>query len=163
MRIDLPFPQSHNRGMKNILKLIQLDFVPRSADLALLVLRVWLGLTLLLNHGLDKLLTFSEKSAHFPDPLGVGHTFSLGLAVFGEVVGSALLVVGLLGRFAAISVIILMSVAFIFVHQHALSGEHSGELAFVYLAGAVALYLAGPGRFSIDQFLFAKGAAPKGE
>jgi len=50
-----------------------------------------------------------------------------------------------------------MAVAFFIVHQSALSGEHNGELAFIYLAGYVALLIAGPGRFSADGLLFKKG------
>jgi uncharacterized membrane protein YphA (DoxX/SURF4 family) len=38
-----------------------------------------------------------------------------------------------------------------------LSGNHSGELAFMYLMGYVTLLLAGPGRFSVDRVVFGKG------
>jgi uncharacterized membrane protein YphA (DoxX/SURF4 family) len=37
-----------------------------------------------------------------------------------------------------------------------LSGGHTGELAFTYLMGYVTLFLAGPGRFSVDKILFGK-------
>jgi putative oxidoreductase len=139
--------------MKTFLRLIQLDFLPRSGDFALLLLRVWLGLTMLLNHGWAKAAGFSEKAEGFADPLGVGTTTSLVLAIFGEVVCSTLLVLGLLGRFAAAVLIMTMGVAFCLVHRMALSGEFSGELAFIYLAGFVALFLAGPGRYSLDTKL----------
>ena len=46
-------------------------------SLALLILRVWLGMTMLINHGVGKLTSFSEKAPDFPDPLGVGHATSL--------------------------------------------------------------------------------------
>jgi putative oxidoreductase len=69
---------------------------------------------------------------------------------------------GLLGRFAAVGTGITMAVAFFLVHEAKLArGPGSGEMAFVYLAGFVALLIAGPGRFSLDQVLFSKGAAPK--
>lgn len=148
--------------MKTLLKILRLEFLPPSSDLALLALRVWLGMTLLLNHGLGKVMKFNELAAKFPDPLGVGHTASLVLAVFGEVLCSTLLVLGLLGRFAAAVTGITMAVAFFLVHQAKLvPGPGSGELAFVYMAGFIALLIAGPGRFSVDRMLFAKGAAPK--
>ena len=128
-------------------------------NLALLILRIWLGATMLLNHGLAKLTGFSSMSGSFPDPLGVGHTASLALVVFAEVVASALLAVGLVTRFAALVLAINMTVAFFFAHKGALSGEHSGEIAFIYLAGYVALILAGGGAFSLDKFVFkSKGA-----
>src|ERR1041384_6588430 len=123
-------------------------------SLALLVLRVWLGLTLLLNHGLTKFKGFSQMSSNFPDPLGVGHATSLALVVFAEVVCAALLVVGLLTRFGALVLAVNFIVAFFIAHKGALSGEHSGELAFIYLAGFLALLIGSAGRFSLDQSLF---------
>ena len=148
--------------METFLRILRLDFLPSSADLALLSLRLWLGATLLFNHGLDKLLNFNEKSSSFPDPLGIGSTASLGLAVFAEVICSALLALGLLTRFAALGLVINMSVAFFIVHKAVLEmGPKSGELAFIYLAGFTTLLIAGSGRFSLDQVLFAKGVAPK--
>lgn len=127
-----------------------MDFVPGSVDLGLLALRAWLGLTMLLNHGWAKLMGFQAKAGAFPDPLGIGSTASLGLAVFAEVACAALLVLGLFTRFAALALSINMIVAFFLVHNGALSGERSGELAFIYLAGFVALFLSGGGRLSLD-------------
>ena len=115
------------------------------------VLRVWLGLTLLLNHGWAKLMTFNQMVGKFPDPLGVGQTTSLSLAVFAEVVCAALLVLGLFTRFAALVLVIEIGLAFLLVHHRALSGPGSGELAFLYLAGFVALFLAGGGQFALDR------------
>ncbi len=143
--------------MTTLLKFLRLEFLPASVDLALMILRVWLGLTMLLHHGLDKMLTFSDKAAGFPDPLGVGHQVSMGLAIFGEFVCAGLLTIGLFGRFAALGLAINMSVAFFLVHKAAMAGEFSGELPFIYLAGFFALLIAGPGRFSLDAILFKGG------
>jgi putative oxidoreductase len=140
--------------MKRILLILQFNFLPHSADAGLLVLRLWLGLSLLLLHGRVKLLGFAELSHKFPDPLGVGSTTSLILAVFAEVLCSALLVMGLVTRFAAFNTAFTMGVAFFLVHKTSLAmGPGSGELAFIYLAGFVTLLIAGPGRFSMDAWL----------
>ena len=155
MSIDFEIRKSDNRAMKGILRILRLEFLPQSGEFAILVVRLWLGLTMLLNHGLDKLLTFREKADMFLDPLGVGSTVSLMLAVLGEAVGSTLLVLGLFTRSAALSLVVTMGVACFLVHGGSLSGERSGELAFIYLAGFLAILIAGPGRFSMDQFLFA--------
>jgi putative oxidoreductase len=128
-------------------------------SLGLLALRLWLGLTMLLNHGLVKLAHFSNIAPKFFDPLHIGSTQSLALVVFAEVVGSALLVLGLWTRFAALTLVIDLAVAFFLFHKGALSGSGSGELAFIYLAGFVALFLAGGGRFSADKALFGKGGS----
>jgi putative oxidoreductase len=139
--------------MKSILRFFQFNFLPRSVDLALLVLRIWLGLTMLLNHGRGKLMGFSDMAGKFSDPLGVGPTVSLSLAIFAEVVCASLLALGLLTRFAALVLMILTGVAFFMVHGRAFSGPGSGELAFIYLAGFFTIFLAGPGRFSVDRKL----------
>lgn len=135
------------------------DSLPTS--LGLLTFRLWLGLTMLINHGVGKLTGFSEKASGFPDPFGIGHQGSLALAVFAEVVASLLLVSGFLTRFAALVLTINMTTAFVFAHKGSLTGKTSGELAFIYLAGYVLLLLAGAGKFSVDKSLFgAKAADP---
>lgn len=139
--------------MKSIIRFFQFNFIPRSVDFSLLVLRIWLGATMLLNHGKGKLMGFGQMADKFSDPLGVGPTASLSLAIFAEVVCATLLALGLFTRFAALVLVILTGTAFFLVHNRAFSGPASGELAFVYMAGFVAIFLAGPGRFSIDRKL----------
>lgn len=136
--------------MKTILRLLRLEFIPFSADAALLVLRLWLGVSMVSLHGWGKLSRYSDTLSKFGDPLGIGREPSLRLAIFAEVVCAVLVAIGLLTRFAAVSLCITMGVAFFAVHRAQLSGPMSGELAFVYLGGFVALVLAGPGRFSAD-------------
>ena len=136
-----------------MLKYLQLDFLPKNADLALLLLRVALGAQMLTAHGWGKLMSFSENAANFPDPLHVGHTTSAALAIVGEVVCSILLILGLFTRPAAIGSAITMTVAFLLIHGGKLRGENNGELAFLYLIGFLAILIAGPGRFSLDDVL----------
>jgi putative oxidoreductase len=136
--------------MKKIGSILRLEFLPTSVDLALLVLRLWLGLSMLLLHGWGKAMGGKKMMGGFPDPLGVGNEVSWGLTVFAEVVCSILLVLGLFTRFAALTGAITMSVAFFMVHRMALTGTNSGELALIYLAGFFAIFLAGPGRFALD-------------
>ncbi len=126
---------------------------------ALLLLRVWLGVTMLSNHGYEKLIHFRDKAGSFPDPLGVGHATSLALAVLAEFFCSLLLILGLASRLGALVLAINMAVAFFVIQKGALSGPHSGELAFMYLAGYVTLLFAGPGRFSVDGSLFGRKQA----
>ena len=122
-------------------------------DVGLLVLRVWLGLSMLLLHGWPKVQSMAEKSVSFPDPLGVGPAMSLNLVVLAEVLCALLLVVGLAARFALVPLIITMCVAFFVIHGGALTGEGNGEMAFIYLGGFVALLVAGPGRYSFDHYI----------
>ncbi len=134
-------------------KILHLSFLPRNIDPALLVLRVWLGFTLLGAHGLDKLTGFSQMAPQFAGVLPFGGPVNLGLVVFAEVVCSLLVAIGLFTRLASLILIINFAVAFGMAHHFVLKGPHSGELAFLYLGGFVTTLLAGAGRFSIDNGL----------
>ena len=136
---------------------LHLNFLPRSSDAALLLLRVWHGASLVLLHGWGKVTGFATMAQQFPDPFGLGPKMSLILAIGGEVVCATLLVLGLFTRVAALGAAITMGVAFWFAHGGALSGARSGEMAFVYLGVFIVLFIAGAGRFSLDAKMGAKG------
>lgn len=125
-------------------------------SLALLILRLWFGLTMMLHHGLDKIVHFSDYAPKFVHFIGLSQNVSLSLTIFAEFFCSALLVLGLITRFGALVLIINMSVAFVMVHKMALSGPMPGEPAFVYLGVYVTLLLAGPGKFSLDKMIFGR-------
>jgi putative oxidoreductase len=127
-------------------------------SLGLLSLRLWMGLTILLNHGIGKLKNFDSMAPNFMNPFKIGHTPTFVLVVFAEVVAASLIAAGWLTRFAALVLTINMGVAFFLAHKGALSGGHSGELAFVYLAGFVTLFLCGAGKLSVDQKMFGSGS-----
>jgi putative oxidoreductase len=137
-------------------RVLQLNFVPASIDLGLLLLRVWAGSSLLLLHGWAKLTGYSKMMSSFSDPLGVGSQLSLTLAILGEAVCSTLLVLGLFSRLAALGCAITMGVAFTMIHGFVLRGPGSGEMAYLYLGIFLTLFLAGPGRFSLDARFGAK-------
>jgi putative oxidoreductase len=124
----------------------------RFYDPALLVLRVWFGSMLLVKHGLDKMVNFSRMSSHFPDPLHVGSTASLLLALLAEVICPLLVIFGFATRLAAAIIVIDMAVAFSMVHHFRLFGQGSGELALLYLGPFLVLLMAGAGRLSVDGY-----------
>lgn len=72
---------------------------------------------------------------------------------FSEVLCAVLLVAGLAARLALVPLIVTMAVAFFLIHGGRLVGEGNGEMAFLYLAGFVALLIAGPGRYSFDHYV----------
>ena len=126
----------------------------RLNDLGLLILRVSLS-AFMLTHGLPKLSRLLEGNADgFPDPLGIGSTMSLVLAVIGEALAPVMIIPGLMTRLATIPVITAMSVAAFIVH----SGDPFGgrEMAFLYLTGFIAVLILGPGKYSADQLITGK-------
>jgi putative oxidoreductase len=133
-----------------MLQLLRLPFLNGLQDVGLLLLRVSLGFSMLLLHGWSKFQNFDSKAAGFPQVFGMPSSLCLSLAVFAEVVCSVLLILGLFTRFAALNLAATMAVAFFIVHKGVFTGPQSGELAFVYLIGAVALVFTGGGKFSAD-------------
>ncbi len=132
-------------------RFLQLGFLPRNYDFALLVLRVWLGLDLFFKHGIEKIAHFSQMAAHFPDPVHIGPRLSLLFALLSDAICSLLVVLGLATRLAALIIVINLAVAFALVHHFVMSGPHSGELPLVFLGGFLALLIAGAGRYSVDR------------
>jgi putative oxidoreductase len=139
--------------MKILTKVLQLRFIPMSADLGLLLLRLWVGVAMLALHGWPKLAAFGEKAGGFMDPFGLGPQLTYTLAVIGEVGGSVLLILGLFTRLGAVLGMATMAVAFFIAHEGKLTGAGSGELAFVYLGAYAALFLLGGGRYAVDMKL----------
>lgn len=118
-------------------------------DLGLLILRLTFGLTMLLAHGMPKLIGFTSKMNVFPDPLGVGSSLSLGLAIFSEVLCALLISVGLYTRLNAIPLFITMFVAVFLVHGDDPFGRM--EKGLLFMLGYLVIFLLGPGKFSIDS------------
>ena len=107
----------------------------------------------MLTHGVGKFSAlFSGEPIQFGDPIGVGASGSLALTVFSEILCSILLLFGIATRFAAIPLIITMFVAAFIVHiddDFALQ-----ELSLFYGMMYIVLAIAGPGKFSVDAYLF---------
>ncbi|NDV81943.1 DoxX family protein [Bacteroides sp. 51] len=120
------------------------------ASLLLLSARIIFGL-LFLSHGIQKWSNFQELSSVFPDPLGVGSSVSLGLAIFAELACSIGFMFGILYRLAIIPMIFTMLMAFFVIHGA--DPFAVKELALVYLVIFVLMLLAGPGKFSVDSIL----------
>ena len=126
---------------------------PISLDWGLLLLRVIPGLLMAFGHGYGKVGKFlSGEQIKFYNFGGVGPQASLGLAAFAEFICALLVVVGLFHRAALVPLIITMLVAVFGAHGDDPFGD--GENALVYLAVFVGLFFTGPGRLSIDRYLF---------
>ncbi|MBA2745297.1 MAG: DoxX family protein [Flavisolibacter sp.] len=121
---------------------------------SLLILRVGAGLLMLLNHGLDKIMHFAQKSPKFADPFHIGPTTSLSLLVFAEFFCAAFIILGLFTRLAAIPLIIAMGVAFFIINNgNYRGGPGGGELALLFLFIFLVILVAGPGKWSLDRFI----------
>jgi len=115
-------------------------------DLALLLLRLGFG-GMMLTHGIPKINMLSDPSS-FGDPIGVGPTATLILALIGEVLAPILIIIGFKTKWAAIPAAITMFVAAVVVHMNDPLGVK--EMALLYFFAFTAIFLAGAGKYSVD-------------
>jgi putative oxidoreductase len=122
----------------------------RLASLGLLLLRLSVGV-MMIHHGQEKLADPQQfantyvASLHLPFPLFFAYA-----AGFSELIGSWLVILGLLTPVGALALTGTMTVA---AYQHILTAGlniYVLELVVLYLGGSLALLLVGPGRFSFD-------------
>lgn len=139
------------------------DDIPASHAWAALLLRILVG-WVFLTEGIQKFL--------FPAALGVGRFTKIGIpwphvtAPFVGVVEIAcgmLLMIGLVTRFAAIPLLIDISVAIattkipMLLHQGFWPAMHEGRTDFCMALGLIAILCIGPGRLSCDTRRFMDG------
>ncbi len=138
--------------MKNFInRMIDVGSNKLGVDIGLLIMRLAFGSMMLFGHGLGKLLSYSERASQFGDPLGLGSSTSLALAIFAEFFCSIGIAFGFLTRFAAFALLFNMSVAAFLAHAGAPFARR--EMALLYATAYATLLFLGPGRFSIDGLL----------
>ena len=126
---------------------------PFLADAGLLILRVFTGV-LLIHHGYEKLANIENFADAFVRPLHLPFPILLSyVAAFSEVIGSWLLITGLLTRMGALAVAGTISVAIYHAIVTAGFNIYLLELLGLYFAAAVAVLACGPGVFSIDELI----------
>ena len=126
---------------------------PIAGDLGLLVLRVFTG-ALLIHHGYEKLANIENFADAFVRPLHLPFPIFLSyVAAFSEVIGSWLLITGLLTRMGALAVAGTISVAIYHAIVTAGFNIYLLELLGLYFAAAVAVLACGPGVLSIDELI----------
>lgn len=119
-------------------------------SVGLLLLRLSVGV-MMIHHGQEKLADPQQfantyvASLHLPFPLFFAYA-----AGFSELIGSWLVILGLLTPLGALALTGTMATA---AYQHILTAGlniYVLELVVLYLGGSLALLLNGPGRFSFD-------------
>ena len=108
----------------------------------------------MLMHGVGKMERLISGSWNFADPIGIGSDASFILVTFAEFVCAILVILGLLTRFAVIPLIIAMFVV-VFIHSADQSISEK-ERPILFLIAFLGLFFTGPGKYSIDRFLFHK-------
>jgi putative oxidoreductase len=118
-------------------------------NLGLAILRIVPSTLIIAQHGIGKFNNLISGDIKFADPIKIGQAPSLFLAVIGEVICPILIIIGLKTRWAAIPAALTMAVAAFIVH--ASDPLAKKELALLYFFSFVAIYLLGPGKYSVDK------------
>jgi putative oxidoreductase len=125
-----------------------------------LVARVTLGV-LFVSTGWGKVHSLDRVTGFFMD-LGIpAPGFHAHLVSFVELIGGALLVIGLCSRLAALPLMVSMAVAILTAQRDQVHGlpDLFGLVEWTYLALLLWVALAGPGKVSLDHLLFGRGGA----
>ena len=119
------------------------------SDLGLLLLRI-AGSGMMLTHGIPKLMRyFGEEPIQFGDPIGIGAGPSHFLVMLAEVFCAFLVLIGFKTRWASLPVIFAMLVAALIAHSADPFGSKEKPLLFAAIFAAI--FLLGPGKYSVDR------------
>lgn len=140
-----------------------MDAVSRLAGIAPVVVRLIIGVMMFV-HGLEKLTGGPAGFGQFLGGLGLPAPLALAWAVtLLELVGGAMLIVGLLARLvAALMTLELLGAIVLVTGSRGLIGAEAVgyERDLAYIAGFLAVLLLGPGRPSIDHALGVETTTP---
>jgi putative oxidoreductase len=134
-----------------------LNFLNRLQPLALLILRLALGV-IMIAHGWQKIADHMQGITGMMNQIGLP-PFMAYLVVAAEFGGGILVVIGFLTRLAALAILVDMLVAIFKVHlPHGLFASNGGfEFPLACGAIAFALILTGAGPIAIDWLWGSKG------
>ena len=119
----------------------------------LLILRISIG-TMLIHHGYEKTADIENFADALVRPIALPFPiFSSYIAAYSEIYGSWLLIIGLLTRFASLSIVGTIGVAIYHAIVTAGFNIYLLELLILYMGGSLCILLLGSGDFAIDRFL----------
>jgi putative oxidoreductase len=139
---------------------VPLRYLDRLQPLALLILRVVLGV-IMIGHGYSKVFGGLSEHVHHVSNLGLPGWLAY-LSAGAEFFGGMLVIAGLFTRVAAVAILINMSVAIWKVHwKNGLLGQNGYQFPLSLAAIAFALILLGAGPIALDGVRRGGGARAK--
>ena len=118
-------------------------------SIALLLLRIVFCGSMIFGHGLGKLNKVLDRNFNFSDPIGIGETPTLFLAVFSEFIAPIFILIGFRAKIFSFFPAATMFVAAFIVH---LDDPFSRmEKSLLFLAVFTVFMITGSGKYSVDK------------
>ena len=156
-------------------RLYHVDENSKATDIGLLLIRVMFALCLFYHHGAEKFYDFHTLVHHPLDPVGIGVVPSVLFAGLSDGVCSLMVLFGFFSRYAAFIILICLNTVW-WIMDHGLqrllgmpvpprAGAPAVQMLHVvhsmpnvmnvpmYITGALVVFIAGPGRYSVDRML----------
>jgi uncharacterized membrane protein YphA (DoxX/SURF4 family) len=157
-------------------RLYHVDENSKATDIGLLLIRITFSACLFYHHGAEKFYDFHTLLTHPLDPIGIGVLPSVLFAGLSDGICSLLVLFGFLSRYAAFIILICLNTVWWIIDHGILrllgkpvpprpGAPPPAAIAHVfhtmpnvmnvpmYIVGALVIFIAGPGRYSIDKML----------
>jgi putative oxidoreductase len=132
-------------------KFFSINYSSGAFNFSMLLLRVFFGGLMIINHGMPKIMQFASLQAKFYNFLGMGSKASLLLTLFAEIFCSLFVAIGLFTRLTVIPLIIMFFVIIFMVNPNGSLADN--EMAILFLIAFLTILLCGPGRISVDGLM----------
>jgi len=135
-----------------LIDILKVDQSTANVNVALLVLRVAIGI-LMLRHGIPKIKKLiSPEPIHFFETFGLSEKNSLKMAAFVEVFFSTCVILGLGTSIAVIPLLFTMIIAAFYTLKS--QPFDKKEVPFLFMVVFITLLISGSGKYSLDYILF---------
>ena len=116
--------------------------------------RVLASMELIVAHGLKKVGVGVPEAEHIPNPLQLSETFNNGFAIAANLFFPLLVMAGFCTRLATLPTLAVTLTGYFVVHWNGTLLEK--DIPFMYSLTFLLIAVLGPGKYSIDNYLYKK-------
>jgi putative oxidoreductase len=114
--------------------------------------RVLVSMELIVAHGLKKVGVGVQEAEHIPNPLQLPEAFNSGFAVAANLFFPVMVILGFCTRLATLPTLAVTLTGYFVVHGHGTLLEK--DIPFMYSLAFLLIAVVGPGKYSIDKYLY---------
>jgi putative oxidoreductase len=126
-------------------------------DMGMLLLRVAATLEIAIVHGFKKIGIGVAQAENIPNPLHFPEIFNNLFAISANIVFPFFVLIGLFTRLATLPVLAVTLTGYFVVHWHDALLEK--DTPFIYSLIFLTILIFGPGKYSVDKFIYKKQTA----